>query len=194
MPVSRPPFVAERPYPTGLFIPMCRGNGAGAAVAAADVLYLRRFFVPTPITPASVGVRTTVGGAGSSFKVGVWREAAASRIPTGLPIMSNNTGEGTTVNSTNDPAPVTGVSMLPGTPYWAGFVFTGTLPTVLVCLSSDLEFVTGIGAGIGNSAGATAQGYSTPFVYAGDIAALDLTAAVLTLVLGALVPLPFLGT
>ncbi len=193
MPLYRPPSNPGPAYVAGTY-PLARQHGAAvSAVSAVDLLLLRRFRVRAPVTPASFGVRTSTGGAGSSIKVGIWLDKAASRAPNGLPIMSNNAGEGTTGNNANDVATVTGVRMSPLVDYWFGVVFTGTLPTVVMCSNTDLDFADFIGVFAASTAANVVTGYSTPFAYSGDIAALDLTAASLTQVLTTNTPLPLMG-
>lgn len=193
MPLYRPPYYPGPAYVAGTY-PLARQHGAAvAAVSAVDLLFLRRFRVRAPVTPASFGVRTSTGGAGSSIKAGIWLDKVASRAPGGLPIMSNNTGEGTAFANQNDLATVTGVPMSPLVDYWFGVVFTGTLPTVVMCANSDLDFADFIGVFAASTGASVVTGYSTPFAYGGNIAALDLTNAVLTQVLTTNTPLPLMG-
>ena len=193
MPLYRPPSYPGPAYVAGTY-PLARQHGAAvAAVSAVDLLFLRRFRVRAPVTPASFGVRTSTGGAGSSIKVGIWVDKPAARAPNSTPIMSNNAGEGTTVNNQNDLATVTGVPMAPLVDYWFGAVFTGTLPTVVMCANADLDFADFIGVFAASTAANVATGYSTPFAYGGALPSLALTNAVLTQVLTTGTPLPLMG-
>lgn len=182
----------DRPYTTGTY-PLARLHGGSAAVAAADVLYLRRFRVRAPVVPASFGVRTQTGGVGSSFKAGIWLCGPNSPVPVGLPIMANNTGKTTASNNTTDLATVTGVPLVPLVDYFAGFVFTGTLPSVVVCGNTDLDFSEFIGSPALSAGSAVVTGYSIAQTYSNDIAALSLTGASLSNVVSNATPLPQMG-
>lgn len=174
-------------YAAGTY-PLARIHGSAAAVSAAATLYLRRFRVRAPVVPASFGVRTQTGGVGSSVKIGVW--AAAGIVPAGLPIMSNNTGDATATNNTDDQLAVTGVQLSPYADYFFGAVFTGTLPNVVMCANTDLDFAEFIGVFSASAGSAVVTGYSIAQTYANDIAALDLTGASLTNVTSNATPLP----
>lgn len=190
MALHRPPAWPGPAYTTGTY-PLARILGGAVAPSAVDLLLLRRFRVRAPVVPASFGVRTVTGGAGSSFKCGIWLDAA--RVPAGLPIMSNNTGETTATNNTYDLATVTGVLMSPLVDYWFGAKWTGTLPTVVTCANTDIDFAEFIGVGAFSTVAAMVTGYSTPAPYADDIAAMNLTGATLTQVLTTNTPLPQMG-
>ncbi len=166
--------------------------GAGAAIAAADVGYARPFMVRAPVTPVAFGVRTSVGGAGSSFKVGIFANNPSTNRPTGLPLTFNDVGEPTTANNTDDYAAVAPpVLLVPGVIYWMVTTWTGTLPTIVMVSNVDLFAAQVIGLGIGSAGANTVSGLSTPLPYAGGVV-VDLTAAVWTPVLSALLPMPLM--
>ncbi len=194
MPLYRAPATADTPYPAGLLIAAASAHGANGTIGAADLLYLRRIVPRVTLTIDGLGARVATGGAGSSMKIAAWREAAASRVPTGVALAANNAGVATASNSANAVASVAVSRLLAGVPIWIGQVFTGTLPGLALILSSDLEFAQGIGAGLGNSAPVTQQGFTIAQPYANDIAALDLTGASLTAFNGAGMPIPLLRT
>lgn len=105
-----------------------------AAVAAADILYLFPFQVLAPVTIASMLMRVTTGGTGSTVKSAIWANSTVSMRPLGVPLYSDNTGVATTSSSTNVSLAVAG-ALTPGL-YWFGSKHTGTLPTVQ-CIGSS---------------------------------------------------------
>jgi hypothetical protein len=168
--------------------------GAAAAVSAVDVIYLWMWIPAARVTPATIGTRIATGGAGSSMKVGIWRNNPATMRPTGTPLASNNTGGATTSTNTTVLLAVSGFTAVVGTPVWVGAKFTGTLPTTLqpVAYGQGAQWW---GGAIGNNAAGSAQGLSAPDTYSNDIAATDLTSASFTVVTGSVgVPLFMIGT
>ena len=105
-------------------------TSTATAVGAVDTLYLQPIRIMRPVTATSLQVRTQTGGAASAVKLAVWRNLSGGAI--GLPILGSNTGAATTASTTTIPVAVTSTVLLPGW-YWAGAVFTGTLPT-MICL------------------------------------------------------------
>lgn len=152
---------------------------APLAIAAVDTVYLLPFMVDTHVVPASFGPRVTTGGAGSSVKIAVWANNPATMRPTGLPIMSNNTGAATT-SAAATPLTVTGVTLIPGLLYWHGIKATGTLPTVQAVGVGSAEQSRFMGITLGTTATNPVVGLSVADAYANDIAALDLTSASFT--------------
>lgn len=190
MTLHRAPAWPGPAYTAGIY-PLAGILGVAVTPSAVNLLLLRRFRVRAPVVPASFGVRTVTGGAGSSFKCGIWLDAA--RVPVGTPIMWNDTGETTAINNTFDLATVTGVVMSPLVDYWFGATWTGTRPTVVSCANTDLEFADFLGVGALSTVGAMVTGYSTPLAYADPIDEFDITGATLTAVLTTNTPLPQMG-
>jgi hypothetical protein len=77
------------------------------------------------IRAVSGALRSAVGGAGSSAKVGVWANSNLSGRPVGAPLLADNTGAATT--GTGQIALAMAGTLNPGT-YWAGTKITGTGP------------------------------------------------------------------
>jgi hypothetical protein len=101
--------------------------GAAGAIPAADIVYLYPNYVPRTVTITHIAVRVITGGAGSSVKVGIWRDRIGR--PYGAPVVANNTGAATTSNSTSVDL-AAAVTLTPGW-YWFGTKATGTLPVVV---------------------------------------------------------------
>lgn len=162
------------------------------AVPAVDTLYLVPAFVQEDQFIDRIGLRVVTSGAGSSFKVGVWR--SASRQPTGLPVASANTGVDTSGTGVLDATLAAPVKLKRGW-YWIGFVFTGTLPATKAVAATNAYFGGALGASSSGTAlpgGLTAEfaGYSAAQPFASNIAAADLTAASFTRLTSAAVPIP----
>jgi hypothetical protein len=135
----------------------------------------------------------TVGGAGSSFKIGVWANNAATMRPTGLPLMSSN-ADSSTVGTGSIQASVSGVPLAPGVLYWIGAKFTGTLPSIITIVNTSTYNAWLVGEGVGSGATNATQGFRSADAYANNIASLDLTGASFAAQTGSLVPHYEIGT
>lgn len=194
MPMYRPALNWHPGAIAGKRYPVAPDSGATtAAFALADQVYLAPFILGASITPVSLGLMVTAGGAGSSFKIGVWNNNRATMRPTGLPFMSSN-ADSSTAGTGSVQATVTGVPLAPGVLYWIGAKFTGTLPTLLMILNTSVYNASLMGEGVGTNATNSIQGFRAADTYANNIAALDLTGAGFTSVLGSLMPHYEIGT
>jgi hypothetical protein len=181
-PAVHPGYISGNAYPLG---PQA---ATAAAVGGVDILYLLPFFVSSLVTPSAFGLRVVTLGVASAIKLGVWANNLATMRPTGVPIMSNNTGLATTASGTNVRLTVAGVPLTPGVMYWIGMKQTGTLPTVTMLGSASAFIANLLGSGVLNSTNQT-TGVSAPDAYANDISATNLTSATFTTLSGAAVPL-----
>jgi hypothetical protein len=162
-----------------------------AAPTAIDTLMLIPVWVQEPQKIDNLGIRVTTAGAGSAYKLGIWKNG--TRQPTGTPVLAVNTGVATTAVGIAQ-ATFTGVTLQKGW-YWVGFVFTGTLPTNKALAASSPAMGNVVGASSSTNAlpgGLTAEfaGLSVAQPYANDISTLDLTSATFTRLTAAAVPIP----
>lgn len=187
VPRGHPGFIAGRHYFMARSI-----NGSGV-VPTVNLCYLRMIRLPRAVRPAGFGFRSATGQAGSAFKAGLWLNNPTTMKPTGLPFAANNTGEETTANNTIDIAAMAALDLSDLIDYWLGATFTGgTAPTVAAVLSTDLEFSNWMGFANAGTGTAVLQGYTVPHTYTDDIAALNLTEATFTDVVGTAMPLPIM--
>lgn len=141
------------------------------AVPAADQLYLYPFRLWRRMTIYQLGVRCITGGAGSAVKLGIW-DSVAGR-PQGAPMLANNTGAATTAAGEIN----LGVTetLIDAGAYWAGQLYTGTLPTMLAIANTTLVVEPMIGrsaltSSLGISALSLAETYAgnLPTIVGGD--------------------------
>lgn len=126
-------------YPSGRIFPLVDySNVSGAAVAAANTLYLFPFSLAIPFNYSAGKLRVTTGGANSIVKGGIWAASQLNLYPVGAPVAADNTGAATT-GSGVDVALAFGNGTLSAGLYWAGSVYQATLPT-MQCISGGVHY------------------------------------------------------
>ncbi len=152
-----PGYIASRTYAT---VPGM--TPTAAAVPAVDVVYLYPFQILSRVTVASLRIRLTAGGAGSSAKGAIWANSFVSMRPLGAPLLVDNTGVATT--SSNADASLAASGTLNSGVYWAGTKFTGTLPSTLSIAANNtwVQFM----VGAATAGGAAQNAYSFADAYA----------------------------
>lgn len=182
-----PPLIMQG-LPGRFYATSPAGISASGAVPAVDLIYAYPFVNPVPLKCLSLSVRVATGGAGSAFKVAIWKDA--NGLPKGVPIIVSNAGTATTASTATATATVAGA--IPTGPYWVGTKFTGTLPAV-VCLSQTDSTSQFLGGRVAIGAATASISLSTPHAYALDMPSLTGT-EVWTDVTTTGTPLVFVGT
>jgi hypothetical protein len=164
--------------PNGFVLGMDGPTGSGST--SANQLYVHLFLLKARRTITSIFSKVLTGGTASSIKHGLWRSNGAGR-PTGIPVLSNNSGVDTTGAGIASQA-IGDVVLHPGA-YFAGSVSDGSpMAGMLVYGTSQarttVSSATAAGAMNSSSSGtASLVGYRVPQAFSGDITALDLTGA-----------------
>lgn len=174
---TSPGYVSGRYYAGSMM-----STTAGTAVGTLDtVVYLLPFIVrDQSFVAASINARVATGAANCAAKFALWLGSATTKRPTGVPVAGSNTGQSC---ATNGSTPTVAISrtLAPGV-YWTGIAVTTGASSFVSAATADSGLETTLGrAALGTNTNLTA--ITAPYAYAGDIMALDLTAATFTDVL-----------
>lgn len=153
---KHPGFISGRRYP------LVKATKAGTAIAAIDTIYFLPFMLAADMVLSKLSVRSTVGGAASSIKFGLWDNSPVSIRPLGAPLAVDNTGVASTGAGDLDSAALT-VSLERDHLYWAGIKTTGTPASIhaVVNLSAgELAYMFGTKTNNVNNAFSFADTYS----------------------------------
>jgi hypothetical protein len=161
--LSRPGTAAGR----FLWLTPSAEAAVGPPSAAAGRLTIYPALVTEPDPVVSLFVDTTTGGAGSSVKIGIWRNDPAVGWPIGFPLIAVNTPIDTSAVETDNVA-VTATTLPVGQWVWVLSNWTGTAPTV-----RRAGPCTGIVASA--SIGGSPASFFSAEAFATDISTLDLT-------------------
>lgn len=175
--------VVQQPTPqrpgliSGVSYALCRTIAASTVAAhGPDKLCLYPFVVDRPFTATLLNSRVVTAGAGSSMKVAIWA-SDANGLPTGLPIVADNTGLScsTSGQTRNNPLPA---AFLSAGWYWVGHILTGAMPIFshMNVGSVEMAFLLGSTATV-NSVSSPVLALTLDQPYANDIAATNLTGA-----------------
>lgn len=180
-------------FPAGGFVSLWDGPSSNSAVGAIDLAYLFPFNVDEDL-PIALLFGRVVGTAGvaSTMKTAIWPNRRGR--PVGVPVLGSNAPIATTVIGVPQSNPINQV--LRRGRYWALTVHrhtAGSLPT-MDCIASNqatIAYRTGAQTGLAvpGSASGHISGFTTPLNHDLDIMAVDLTAAVLTQLTAAAVPI-----
>jgi hypothetical protein len=114
---THPGYLAGKQYS------LWNGVVQNAVIPAIDIIYFYPVYIPLTLVFTSGAIRVATGGAGSSVKVGIWRNSTVSGRPVGAPVAADNTGASTT--GTGQIAIAISGTLTPGW-YWIGTKTTGT--------------------------------------------------------------------
>lgn len=155
-----PGYISGRTYAT---VPGM--SPTGAAVPAVDVVYLYPFQILSRVAVASLRIRVTSAGTGSSAKGAIWANSFTSMRPLGAPLLVDNTGVVTTAGNADASLAASG-TLNPGI-YWAGTKHTGTLPQTLSIPANNtwVAFM----VGLATAGGAAQNAYSFADAYANNM-------------------------
>lgn len=127
---THPGFLAGKQYS------LWQGAIQNAVIPAVDIIYFYPIYIPLTLVFTSGAIRVATGGAGSSVKIGIWRNSPVSGRPLGAPVAVDNTGAATT--GTGQIAIAIAATLTPGW-YWVGTKTTGT-PCTPVATNGILGF------------------------------------------------------
>lgn len=200
--IQNPGFVSKTTtgYSSGRFYDMMNGNAVGTNVfpTSAINLYIYPFaVVDYSLSATSLNTRVITGQAGCTIKMAVWAHSTVTFRPVGIPIAGSNADVVCSGSGSNQAVPIS-YTFNPGV-YWAGFASTATGITSSFFGCNPTTLPGGVGSiygviGKSSLSNTGTCGFSTPFPYANNIMALDLTTPpVYTDVAAGGVPTLFIG-
>lgn len=166
-----PGYLAGSYYPTVMDTLSTTG-----AFPGVDTLYFSPWVPLRAQAPASIGLRITAGGTGSTMKVGIWAANLATMRPTGTPLVSSNSDTATT-GTGQVQATISGWTPVPGTLYFVGIKATGTQPTVSLRGGGNTTIPSILGVAWQATATNQINMISTSDTYSNNIANTNVTAA-----------------